>query len=133
MGIEPETYPRLAHLCKPKPIETEAELRCNLLMVDLLAGHELNEDQERYLEEISVNIEKYEDIHYPIVEEEDKKTPMVVRELLDDKIEIVFDSAYKVGDIIQLCKGDNDVKYKIIEEKGMVFICKKQDKERGKQ
>ena len=73
MGIEPETYERLAHLCKPKKIETEAEYKCNMLMIDLLAGHELNEDQVRYLAEISEYIEKYEKIHYSIGGDEEKR------------------------------------------------------------
>ena len=56
----PTGYPGLCRLYLPRPIRQESELDNAIEIVDALAGHELNPEQEDYLEAVSTFIEQYE-------------------------------------------------------------------------
>lgn len=62
----PETYGELADILQPRPIHSEKEYRKAVRMIDHIAGHELNRDQEDYLEALSVFVATYEDNRHPI-------------------------------------------------------------------
>jgi len=62
----PRTYTGLVKLLPPRPIHDDGELENALEMIRDLAGFDLNEDQEDYLEALSVFVEKYEDEHHAI-------------------------------------------------------------------
>ncbi len=62
----PGTYEELASLLIPRPIHDDIDLTNATEMIDWLAGHELNADQEDYLEAISHFVEAYEESLYPI-------------------------------------------------------------------
>lgn len=62
----PETYGELADILQPRPIHNEREYRKAVRMIDRIAGHELNRDQEDYLEALAVFVAAYEDERHPI-------------------------------------------------------------------
>lgn len=62
----PETYGELADVLQPRPIHNGREYRKAMRMIDRIAGHELNRDQEDYLEALSVFVEAYEDERHPV-------------------------------------------------------------------
>jgi HTH-type transcriptional regulator/antitoxin HigA len=77
----PKTYASLVALLPPRPIHDEVDLENATEMIDRLAGHELNADQEDYLEALSTFVEAYEADLFP--PEGAVLTPLgVLRELL---------------------------------------------------
>lgn len=62
----PESYGELADILQPRPIHNEREYRRAVRMIDRIAGHELNRDQEDYLEALAVFVAAYEDERHPM-------------------------------------------------------------------
>lgn len=62
----PSAYAALVRILPPRPIHDDAELANAVEMINHLAGHDLNADQEDYLEALSTFVEAYEDKYYPI-------------------------------------------------------------------
>jgi HTH-type transcriptional regulator/antitoxin HigA len=57
----PETYEELARFYVPRPLHDDMEYEAAVEVVDWLAGHTLNRDQDDYLEAVSVFVKAYED------------------------------------------------------------------------
>jgi HTH-type transcriptional regulator / antitoxin HigA len=62
----PTTYERLVTYYAPRPIGSAAELARATAIVDVLAGHKLNHDQEDYLDLVSTIVSDYEQRHHPV-------------------------------------------------------------------
>ena len=62
----PKTYEGLCRLLLPRPIHDRVELENATEMVDLMAGHKLNAEQEDYLDLLSDLIADYEEAHSPV-------------------------------------------------------------------
>ncbi|MDD5262225.1 MAG: helix-turn-helix domain-containing protein [Methylacidiphilales bacterium] len=62
----PKTYEGLCLLLLPRPIHDKMELENSTEMVDLLAGHKLNVEQEDYLDLLSDIIADYEEECAPV-------------------------------------------------------------------
>ncbi len=62
----PRKYDGLAGIYLPRPIHDEVELENALEMVELMAGHDLTDDQRDYLEILSSQIEVYEEAQHPV-------------------------------------------------------------------
>ena len=60
----PKTFQGLCRLLPPRPVHDEVDLANAAEVVDALAGHALNTDQEQYLEVLSNLVGGYEDEHY---------------------------------------------------------------------
>lgn len=61
----PKTYAGLVHLHMLRPVHDEVDLANATEVIDALAGHKLNPDQEAYLEALSTLVEAYEEEHHP--------------------------------------------------------------------
>ncbi|HEY7087287.1 MAG TPA: hypothetical protein VH518_04310 [Tepidisphaeraceae bacterium] len=57
----PETFAGLCRMLPPRPIHDEVELQNATEVIDAMAGHRLNADQEDYLEVLSGLVGAYED------------------------------------------------------------------------
>jgi len=64
----PKTYNELLNLLILRPIHDDHELDNATEVIDIIAGYDLNRDQEDYLEALSTLVEEYESEHYPIPE-----------------------------------------------------------------
>ena len=64
-GELPKTYEELVGLHVPRPIGDKVAYENTVAIVDALAGHTLNRDQEDYLEILSDLIEYYEEENLP--------------------------------------------------------------------
>ena len=62
----PKTYEALCREHLPRPIHDKVELENATEIVDFLAGHDLNADQEDYLDLLSDLVAEYEEEHFPI-------------------------------------------------------------------
>jgi HTH-type transcriptional regulator/antitoxin HigA len=62
----PRTYAALVAMLPPRPIHDDVDLANTSEMIDRLAGFDLNEDQEDYLEALSTFVEAYEAERFPI-------------------------------------------------------------------
>ena len=62
----PKTYKDLLDLFMLRPIHDNHELENATEVIDMLAGYDLNKDQEDFLEALSTLVEEYESEHYPI-------------------------------------------------------------------
>lgn len=62
----PQTYAQLLTLHPLRPIHNVVELAHATTIIDLLAGHDLNADQEDYLDVLSTLVAAYEDAHDPL-------------------------------------------------------------------
>jgi HTH-type transcriptional regulator/antitoxin HigA len=62
----PKTYNRLLTMHPLRPIHNDVELEHATEIIDILAGHDLNEDQSDYLDVLSTLVEAYENTHYPL-------------------------------------------------------------------
>ncbi|MBI4028612.1 MAG: helix-turn-helix domain-containing protein [Verrucomicrobia bacterium] len=60
----PKTYEGLVHLHMLRPIHDEVELANATEVIDAMAGHKLNVDQDAYLEALSTLVEAYEAEHH---------------------------------------------------------------------
>ncbi|MGA3209858.1 MAG: hypothetical protein ABSD20_01045 [Terriglobales bacterium] len=56
----PETYAQLVRLFMPRPLHDEVDHGNALLVLDAMAGFEMNADQEDYFEAVATVVEKYE-------------------------------------------------------------------------
>lgn len=59
----PKSYTELVALHAPRPIHDQVSYDNTVHLVDALAGHRLNKDQEDYLDILSQQVEAYEDDH----------------------------------------------------------------------
>ena len=62
----PKSYSELMAMYLIRPIHNRAEADCAEEMINLLAGHSLNQDQADYLDLLSDVFEKWEDFQFPI-------------------------------------------------------------------
>jgi HTH-type transcriptional regulator / antitoxin HigA len=62
----PKTYGALVAMLPPRPIHDDIDLANATEMIDRLAGFNLNQDQEDYLEALSTFVEAYEAVRFPI-------------------------------------------------------------------
>jgi HTH-type transcriptional regulator/antitoxin HigA len=62
----PKTYEGLCRLMLPRPIHDRVGLENATEIIDLLAGHDLNPEQEDYLDLLSDLVADYEDAHDPV-------------------------------------------------------------------
>lgn len=62
----PKTYNQLLAMHPLRPIHNDVELEHATEIIDMLAGHELNRDQEDYLDVLSTLVEVYEHAHHPL-------------------------------------------------------------------
>lgn len=77
----PKTYKGLLNLFMLRPIHDKVELQNAIEVIDTLAGHKLNKEQEDYLEALSILVEAYENEHYRIK----TKSPLdTIKFLLDE-------------------------------------------------
>lgn len=77
----PKTYKGLLNLFMLRPIHDKVELKNAIEVIDMLAGHELNQEQEDYLEALSILVEAYENEHHKVR----AKSPIdVIKFLLDE-------------------------------------------------
>jgi len=61
----PKDYPGLLALHMLRPIHDKVDCGNALEILDALAGHELNSDQDDYFEALSLFVEAYESVHFP--------------------------------------------------------------------
>ncbi len=61
----PRKYAELVEMHLPRPIHDQVAYENTVDVIDALAGHKLNADQEDYLELLSRLVETYEDEHVP--------------------------------------------------------------------
>ena len=62
----PKTYEGLCRVHLPRPIHDKVDLDNATEIVDFLAGHKLNRDQEDYLDLLSDLVSEYEEEHAPL-------------------------------------------------------------------
>ncbi len=107
----PTTFDGLIKLHAPRPIHDEIGYKNTVEMVDALAGHRLNKDQEDYLLLLSALVERYEADTLP-------KRPRVtglamLRYLLDE-------NELSGEDLAKLIGVDRSVAYRILKgERGL--------------
>jgi HTH-type transcriptional regulator/antitoxin HigA len=61
----PTTYEALCRVHLPRPLHDQTDLENASEIVDFLAGHDLNPDQEDYLDLLSDLVDEYEEKHLP--------------------------------------------------------------------
>jgi HTH-type transcriptional regulator/antitoxin HigA len=61
----PRTYEALCRIYPPRPLHDKIDLENATEIVDFLAGHDLNADQEDYLDLLSDLVDDYEQEHAP--------------------------------------------------------------------
>jgi HTH-type transcriptional regulator/antitoxin HigA len=64
-GGIPETYDKLVRVWVPKAIHDEVEFQNASEIMNAMAGFNLNEDQETFLETISILVDEYDRKHNP--------------------------------------------------------------------
>jgi antitoxin component HigA of HigAB toxin-antitoxin module len=62
----PKTYDQLLAMHPLRPIHNDEEFEHATEIIDLLAGHDLNADQEDYLDVLSTLVEAYENAYYSL-------------------------------------------------------------------
>ena len=70
----PQTYSGLVATLPPRPIHDKVDYDNAAEMINRLAGHDLNADQEDYLEALSTFVEAYEADRFPI--DDSRITPL---------------------------------------------------------
>lgn len=118
----PPTFDRLIKLHPPRPIHDEVGYKNTVEIVDLLAGHSLNRDQEDYLLLLSALVERYETDTLPALP---KSTGLdLLRHLLQE---------HQLGgdDLAEMVGVDRSVAYRILKgERGLTTghikaLCKR--------
>lgn len=105
-GRLPKTYVELVALDVPRPISDRVSYENTVAIVDALAGHALNRDQEDYLEILGDLIGSYEEEKLPALP---KVTgPKLVRYLLEE-------NGLTGDDLARLLKVDRSVAYRILK------------------
>ena len=105
-GHLPKTYGELVALHVPRPINDKVSYENTVAIVDALAGHTLNLDQEDYLEILSDLIESYEEENLPSFPR--LTMPKLLQFLLEE-------NAMTGEDLAKLLKVDRSVAYKILK------------------
>ena len=105
-GHLPKTYGELVALHVPRPINDKVSYENTVEIVDALAGHALNRDQEDYLEILSDLIESYEEENLPSLP---KITGSKMLRFLMEENGMTGD------DLAKLLKVDRSVAYKILK------------------
>lgn len=118
----PTTFDRLIKLHPPRPIHDEVGYKNTVEIVDALAGHPLNRDQEDYLLLLSTLVEHYEAEALPPLP---KSTGLdLLRYLLEEH-------QLGGGDLAQIIGVDRSVAYRILKgERGLTTehikaLCKR--------
>ena len=62
----PLTYRELVAMHPPRQIRTQAECDAATRIVEKMAGHALNADQEDYLDLLSTLVSQYDEAHHPV-------------------------------------------------------------------
>jgi HTH-type transcriptional regulator/antitoxin HigA len=62
----PRDYPGLVMAFMPKAIHDHVDYENTIEVIDALAGHELSDEQELFLDTLSTLVEAYEDEHHAI-------------------------------------------------------------------
>ena len=106
LGRLPKTYEELVALHVPRPINDKVSYENTVAIVDALAGHSLNRDQEDYLEILSDLIESYEEENLPPFPK--LSIPKILQYLLDE-------NEMNGEDLAKLLKVDRSVAYKILK------------------
>src|SRR3981081_2572242 len=75
----PRTYSELVGVHMPKAIHDHVEFENASEIMNALAGHELNKDQEEYLDTVSILVDEYDRTHNA---QPKKATALAVLELL---------------------------------------------------
>ena len=79
----PKTYGALVAMLPPRPVHDDVDLANATEMIDRMAGFDLNEDQEDYLEALSTFVEAYEAERFPM--DDSRIAPLdVLKALLAD-------------------------------------------------
>ena len=105
-GHLPKTYAELVALLVPRPINDKVSYENTVAIVDALAGHTLNRDQEDYLEMLGELIESYED----------KNVPLLPRFTGPKMLQYLLEENHMTGaDLAKLLKVDRSVAYKILK------------------
>jgi HTH-type transcriptional regulator/antitoxin HigA len=118
----PATFDGLIKLHAPRPIHDEVGYKNTVEMVDALAGHPLNKDQEDYLLLLSVLVERYEADTLP---KRPRVTGLAMLRYLLDENELGGD------DLAKLIGVDRSVAYRILKgERGLTTdhikaLCKR--------
>ena len=102
----PKTYAELVALHAPRPIHDEVSYDNTVQIVDALAGHRLNKDQDDFLEILSQQIEAYENEHL--------RPPRKVTGL--ELLRFILEENDLTGDdLAELLEVDRSVAYKILK------------------
>ncbi len=56
----PKTYPELLAMHAPRPLHSDADMQQVVAICMAMAGHQLNTDQDDYLELLAILIDDYE-------------------------------------------------------------------------
>ena len=110
-GRLPTTFDRLIKLHPPRPIHDEVGYKNTVEIVDALAGHPLNRDQEDYLLLLSTLVERYETDTLPALPK--SRGLDLLRYLLEE---------HQLGgdDFAQIISVDRSVAYRILKgERGL--------------
>ena len=105
-GHLPKSYGELVALHVPRPISDKISYENTIAIVDALAGHALNRDQEDYLEILSELIESYEEANLPPFTQ--LTVPKILQFLLDEN-DMTGD------DLAKLLKLDRSAAYKLLK------------------
>jgi len=81
----PRTYSELVGVHMPKAIHDRVKFENACEIMNALAGHDLNKDQEEYLDTISILVDEYDRTHN---EQPKKATPLAVLQLLVEEHDI---------------------------------------------
>jgi antitoxin component HigA of HigAB toxin-antitoxin module len=105
-GQLPKTYAELVALHVPRPIGDKVMYENTVAIVDALAGHALNRDQDDYLEILSDLIESYEE----------ENLPSFPRLSGTKMLQFLLDENEMSGeDLAKLLKIDRSAAYKILK------------------
>ncbi|EIQ01597.1 putative transcription regulator containing HTH domain [Opitutaceae bacterium TAV1] len=102
----PATYDGLAKLHMPRPIRDEVAYDNTVEMIDALAGHDLNAEQEDYLMILSDQVEAYEKETLP---EEPKPSGLDMLKYMMEEHDMTGDDLAKVLGV------DRSVAYRILK------------------
>jgi HTH-type transcriptional regulator/antitoxin HigA len=105
-GELPKSYGELIALHVPRPIGDKVAYENTVAIVDALAGHALNHDQEDYLEILSDLIESYEEENLPALP---KLSGVKLLQYL------LRENNLTGEDLAKLLKVDRSVAYKILK------------------
>ncbi len=93
----PRTYAELAGLLMPRPLHDDVDYRNALAVLDAMAGHEMNADQEDYFDAVATFVERYESEHHPLTSKD--LTPVeLVRSLVEEHGMSASDLGRLLGD-----------------------------------